>query len=214
MRSIIFSILIFVFPVGSLSAQKTVSFIDLEIGQFLPSGTRIVFPTDAPIPHPQRREWLYFHFAAGSGVGFGPVSTMSPDAFILGCRFNYPDWATSYLHIFHMWDNVAPTGMIYHWQLGWQISEVVLKEDFTLVHKDITDASLFPDVQTIIPNNDFIGVDLSGVIMLLSALLVESERKRESLHQLEILGQYQLGLLAFVGGVALCYVFVFGMRLR
>jgi len=63
------------------------------------------------------------------------------------------------------------------------------------------------------PDN-FIGVDFEGTIMLLSALLVESERKRESLHQLEILGQYQLGLLAFVGGVALCYVFVFGMRLR
>jgi len=53
--------------------------------------------------------------------------------------------------------------------------------------------------------NDFVGSDLSGVIMLLSALSVQQER-------LEMLGQYQVGLLALIGGAVLAFVFVFGMR--
>jgi len=53
--------------------------------------------------------------------------------------------------------------------------------------------------------NDFAGSDLSGVIMLLSALSVQQER-------LEMLGQYQVGLLALIGGAVLAFVFVFGMR--
>ena len=34
------------------------------------------------------------------------------------------------------------------------------------------------------------------------------------LEQLVILGQYQLGMLAFLCGIVLCFVFVYGMRLR
>jgi len=201
------------FSSSSLWAQSTVRLIDMEIGDVLPAGTRIIFPSDAPIPHPQRREWGYFHFAGGTDVNYGPVSTMNPNDFILGCRFNFPDWQTSYLHIFHMGDIIAPTNTVFHWVSGWFFSTAVIQRDVTLVYKDITDTSLLPNIQVIIPNSG-IDADLGGVLMLLSALLVESERKRELLQDLSILGQYQLGLTAFLSGMVLCFVFVFGMRLR
>lgn len=59
-----------------------------------------------------------------------------------------------------------------------------------------------------------IEADLSGVITLLSALLAEAQVERTLLQELSIQSQYQVGVLALIGGVALCFVFVFGLRIR
>ena len=57
-----------------------------------------------------------------------------------------------------------------------------------------------------------IDTDLSSVVVLLSELLVEVERSRELSQELSVQNQYQVGLLSFVCGVLLCFVFVFGLR--
>jgi len=85
-----------------------------------------------------------------------------------------------------------------------------------------------PDTDCMICN-DFeipseIDIDLEGVITLLFEILTELRYQSdllqafdgdiELLRELLIQSQYQMGLLAIVVGIALGFVFVFGMRLH
>ena len=56
-----------------------------------------------------------------------------------------------------------------------------------------------------------VDADLEGVVTILLALLDVAKDNAALLRELNVLGQYLIGLLSFVSGVLLAFVFVFGL---